>query len=89
MYELNIQADDELKEFVVSVKGTDDKFVSIAVAVAIDYLYRSGCPEELIQRVVSINPETRKEIAYAMKQCFIKREKIIKGEEIWNENIRI
>ena len=38
MYELNIQADDELKEFVVSVKGTDDKFVSIAVAVAIDYL---------------------------------------------------
>lgn len=39
MYELNIQADDELKEFVVSVKGTDDKFVSIAVAVAIDYLY--------------------------------------------------
>lgn len=89
MYELNIQTDDELKEFVVSVKGTDDKFVSIAVAVAFDYLYSSGCPDELIQRVASINPETRKEIAYAMKQCFIKREKIIKGEEIWNENIRI
>lgn len=89
MYELNIQADNELKEFIVSVKGTDDKFVSIAVAVTIDYLYRSGCPDELIQRVASINPETRKEIAYAMKQCFIKREKIIKGEEIWNENIRI
>ena len=77
MYELNIQADNELKEFIVSVKGTDDKFVSIAVAVAIDYLYRSGCPDELIQRVASINPETRKGIAYAMKQCFIKREKII------------
>ena len=89
MYELNIQTDDELKEFVISVKGTDDKFVSIAVAVAIDYLYSSGCPDELIQRVASINPETRKKIAYAMKQCFIKREKIIKGEEIWNENIRI
>ena len=50
MYELNIQADDELKEFVISVKGTDDKFVSIAVAVAIDYLYSSGCPDELIQK---------------------------------------
>ena len=89
MYELKIQADNELKQYDIAVKGFDDKFFSLAVAVAIDYLYRSGCPEELIQRVASINPETRKEIAYAMKQCFIKREKIIKGEETWNENIRI
>lgn len=25
MYELNIQADNELKEFIVSVKGTDEQ----------------------------------------------------------------
>lgn len=40
MYELKIQADNELKQYDIAVKGFDDKFFSLAVAVAINELYR-------------------------------------------------
>lgn len=48
MYELKIQADNELKQYDIAVKGFDDKFFSLAVAVAINELYRDQCPPELI-----------------------------------------
>ncbi|WP_302533273.1 hypothetical protein [Dialister invisus] len=32
MYELKIQADNELKQYDIAVKGFDDKFFSLAVA---------------------------------------------------------
>ena len=45
MYKIKVQADNELKKFVISGKGVDDKFISIAAAAIIDSLYRNGCPE--------------------------------------------
>lgn len=75
MYKIKVQADNELKKFVISGKGVDDKFVSIAATVIIDDLYRNGCPESLIQMMASSNPETRKRVISAMRECFLKRVK--------------
>ena len=75
MYKIKVQADNELKKFVISGKGVDGKFVSIAAAVIIDSLYRNGCPESLIQMMASPNLETRKRVISAMRKCFFKRVK--------------
>lgn len=73
MYKIKVQADNELKKFVISGKGVDDKFVSIAAAAIIDSLYRNGCPESLIKIMANRDPEIRKMVIYAMRKCFFER----------------
>lgn len=79
MYELNIQADDELKQYSISGKCSDDKFVTLAIAVAIDSLYRDQCPPELIGMMSSRDPEVRKRVIDTMKKCILVRTE--KGEQ--------
>ena len=86
MYELKIQADNELKQYDIAVKGFDDKFFSLAVAVAINELYRDQCPPELIGMMSSRDPEVRKRVIDTMEKCLLA--KMEKGDREWeNENI--
>lgn len=73
MYELKIQADNELKQYDIAVKGFDDKFFSLAVAVAINELYRDQCPPELIGMMSSRDPEVRKRVIDTMGKCILVR----------------
>lgn len=79
MYELTIRADDELEQFSISEKGPDDKFISLAIAVAIDSLYRDQCTPELIGMMSSRDPEVRKRVIDTMKKCILVRTE--KGEQ--------
>lgn len=73
MYELKIQADNELKQYDIAVKGFDDKFFSLAVAVAINELYCDQCPPELIGMMSSRDPEVRKRVIDTMEKCILVR----------------
>nr|DAD70266.1 MAG TPA: hypothetical protein [Siphoviridae sp. ctXPh6] len=73
MYELTIRADDELEQFSISGKGTDDKFVTLAIAVAVDSLYRAKCPAEMIGMMSSRDPEVRKRVIDTMEKCILVR----------------
>lgn len=79
MYELTIRADDELEQFSISEKGPDDKFISLAIAVAVDSLYRAKCPPELIGMMSSRDPEVRKRVIDTMEKCILVRTE--KGEQ--------
>lgn len=72
MYELTIRADDELEQFSISEKGPDDKFISLAIAVAVDSLYRAKCPAEMI-RMMSSDQEVRETVISTMKKCILVR----------------
>lgn len=71
MYELKIQANNELKQYDIAVKGFDNKFFSLAVAVAINELYRGHCPPELIGMMSSRDPEVRKRVIDTMEKCLL------------------
>ena len=86
MYELKIQADNELKQYDIAVKGFDDKFFSLAVAVAINELYRDQCPPGMIGMMSSRDPEVRKRVIDTMEKCLLA--KMEKGDQEWKkENI--
>lgn len=73
MYELTIRADDELEQFSISEKGHDDKFISLAIAVAVDSLYRAKCPAGMIGMMMSSDQEVRETVISTMKKCILVR----------------